>query len=355
MLAADKIKSTSEGKPHNINELGATGSGPPQAAAQQISALTVSGRDPEEQVYIWMLTQPFTHIQGLMLLNSGAAAFACPPSFVGNNVNLSSSGLELRSASGAEVEHFGTTSVRKQLGNQAYDISFEVAAVSGRIASISWFEDAGCTSESARAGWIVRGGQEEIEVLRRGGVFWIRVDDARNAETALRLCPFPAEVDDEPARQIRSKKIPVMPDDGTRSAHGVTLVPSRSWCAHCVKGFVIEDHHRRRDRSLTVAGRCSSTTKSCGRLQVRTVRRPVLNAVDIESLMPIAVVGQKGVIEPVIATVVSFLYEIGHQRIFLKSDHEPSVTGLTREISRRRQADNGWPRSSKKSHLAPRK
>ena len=32
-LAADKNKSTSEGKPRNINELGATGSGPPQVAA----------------------------------------------------------------------------------------------------------------------------------------------------------------------------------------------------------------------------------------------------------------------------------------------------------------------------------
>ena len=71
-----------------------------------------------------------------MLLDSGAAVFACPPSFVGNNVNSSSSGLKLRSANGADVEHFGTTSVRDQLGNQAYDSNFEeVAVVSGPIAS----------------------------------------------------------------------------------------------------------------------------------------------------------------------------------------------------------------------------
>ena len=75
-LAADK------GKPHNINELGATESGPPQAAAQQVSSLTVSGRDPEEEVYIWMLARPFEHV------------FACLPCFVVNKVNLSSSGLK---------------------------------------------------------------------------------------------------------------------------------------------------------------------------------------------------------------------------------------------------------------------
>ena len=51
-------------KPRNINEVGAAGSGPPQAAAQHISSLTVSGRGPQEHVYIWMLAQPSAHIQG---------------------------------------------------------------------------------------------------------------------------------------------------------------------------------------------------------------------------------------------------------------------------------------------------
>ena len=70
----------------------------------------MSGRDPDERVYISILVPPSAHIQALMLLDSGASA--CPSSFVENNVNLSTSGLKLRSASGAEVEHFGTASVR---------------------------------------------------------------------------------------------------------------------------------------------------------------------------------------------------------------------------------------------------
>ena len=100
--------------------------------------------DPEEQFTsgCWRSLQ---HIQGVMFIDSSAVVFACPPSFVVSSVNLSSSGLKLRSASGTEVEHFGTTSVRWQLGNQACGISFEVAAQWADRFSLSWLEDAGWT------------------------------------------------------------------------------------------------------------------------------------------------------------------------------------------------------------------
>ena len=64
----------------------------------------------------------------------------------------------------------------------------------------------------------------------------------------------------------------------------------------------------------------------------------ILHAVD--TLMRIAVFGQKGMVEDVISTVVRFLDELGHQRVLLKSDNEPSVTALTHEVSRRWHADN---------------
>ena len=48
-LTADKTKSIPEEKPHNINEVGATGSGSPPTTTQHVSALTVSRRDAEEQ------------------------------------------------------------------------------------------------------------------------------------------------------------------------------------------------------------------------------------------------------------------------------------------------------------------
>ena len=39
----DARSSQRERKPHNINEVGTVGSGPPRAAALQVSTLTVSG------------------------------------------------------------------------------------------------------------------------------------------------------------------------------------------------------------------------------------------------------------------------------------------------------------------------
>ena len=84
-------------------------------------------------------------MQGLMLLHPGAAVLACPSSFVGNDENLTSSGPKRCSAGGAEGELFGATRVQRRFGNQAYEISSEVAAVSGPIASLSWLEDAGWT------------------------------------------------------------------------------------------------------------------------------------------------------------------------------------------------------------------
>ena len=235
-----------------------------------------------------------------------------PAKRLGAQWDFSFSGLQLRSASGAEVKHFGTTSVRKQLANQAYDISFEVAAVSSPIASFSCIEDAGWTIEGTRAGRKLRRGHEEIEVMRRDGVCWSRMDDAMNADTALRLWPFSADVDDEPARQVRSKNMSDSPDDSARSAHRMTHFFPRSWCDHCVKGFAMEEHHRRRNRSKTT---CPEVQLDCMFLETTAGQHSkeassmftILDAVEIETLMRIEVVWQKCVIEHVVATVVSFL------------------------------------------------
>ena len=63
----------------------------------------------------------------------------------------------------------------------------------------------------------------------RGGVHWNRVDDAGNAETALRHSPFSAYFDDEQA----------IPDDGTRSAHRMGHIPPRRWWDHSVNCLAI--------------------------------------------------------------------------------------------------------------------
>ena len=246
MPAADKPPRK---RSHNINELSATDSGSSSfidTADPSGDGVKTGSRRAGEDLDADAANH--SHPRLLMLLDSGAVVFDCSPCFVENNVT--SLGFKLRSATGAEVEHFGTTSVWKQLGNQAHDIILEGGS-GQRPNRLSLSLSRGCVLDlqSARAGWRMLRGQEEIEVLRRDGVCWIRVDDVGDAETPLRLCPLSADFDDELARQARSKKLPVVPDEGTRSMHRMTHLPPRSWCDHCVQGFSLEDHHRCRDGS----------------------------------------------------------------------------------------------------------
>ena len=176
----------------------------------------------------------------------------------------------------------------------------------------------GMRAESTRAGrdWL-------IEVLIHCGVHWIRVDDAGHAETALRVGPVSADVGDEPARQVRSKKIPVFFDDGTRSAH---LMAHTS--LHAVGATLVSKVLRWRTITAAETGairrfqRCSSTTymfseTTAGQHSTDALWLPSCTLLTLRSSC--ASSGRtEGVIEHVIATIVSLLDELGCQRTLLK-------------------------------------
>ena len=170
------------------------------------------------------------------------------------------------------------------------------------------------------------------------------MDDAGNEETALRLCLFSDEVSDEPARQVRENKVLVIPDDSTRMAYRVTRLPPRSWCDHCVKGFAMEDHHRRRDRSKATIPESQLDYMFFGTAAGRDSTEPSMLpscTVDVVTRMRLAVVGHKGMVEHAVSTTVNFLDELGYQSVLLKRDKELSVTTFTCEVSRRRHSDDG--------------
>ena len=54
-LAADKPKVTQNGKPHSVTELAVSGSS--SYASRQISTLSVSLQDPDDQIDSWILAQ----------------------------------------------------------------------------------------------------------------------------------------------------------------------------------------------------------------------------------------------------------------------------------------------------------
>ena len=128
----------------------------------------------------------------------------------------------------------------------------------------------------------------------------------------------------------------------------MTHLPPRSCCEHCVKMFCHggsspttrqeQSNHSQRYSSIT----CSWAPRASQDSKETDSQVAILHAVDIKTLMRTAAVGPKGLIEHRISTGVSFLDELGHQRVLLKSDSEPAITSLIHEVSRRRQSDNGW-------------
>ena len=106
-------------------------------------------------------------------------------------------------------------------------------------------------------------------------------------ETALKLSPFSADVDDEPPDTFVQR--------GYHSAHWVTHLPP----------FAMEDHHRRRDRCKTTIPEAQFDCMFLG----TTANQNSASC----TLMRMAVVGQRGVIEHVIATVVNFLDDLGYK------------------------------------------
>ena len=209
-------------------------------------------------------------------------------------MNLISSALKLRSATRAKVEHFGTSSVRKQLGRQARDISFKVATVSGPIAFfffLSRLEDAGWTFESTRAGQKLHREQDEIEVSRRDGVSWVRLDDARKPETALRRCPFSADVDVQPAKEVRSKKISVIPDDDTRSTRYNT--PPSNQLVRPLDGGPSPPPRQKQADDSRGRTRLHVLGDDCRPEQHEGSTATILHAVDIQTLMRIGAVDRR--------------------------------------------------------------
>ena len=250
-----------------------------------------------------------------MLLDSGAAVFACPPACPPSEPDFlcleaaqcdPGQGGAFRNKQRSEAA--GESSVRHQLqgGNGQWpNRSF--------FSSLSWLEDAGWTFESTRAGQKLRREQEEIEVSRRHGVSWVRLDDARKPETALRRCPFSADVDVQPAKEVRSKKISVILDDGTRSTRYNTP-PSKQLVRPLDGGPSPPPRQKQADDSRG-GTRLHVLGDDCRPEQHEGCTATILHAVDIQTLMRMGAVEQEGVIKHVIATVVSFLDDLGYQRV----------------------------------------
>ena len=68
----------------------------------------------------------------------------------------------------------------------------------------------------------------------------------------------------------------------------------------------------------------------------------ILHVVDIQSLTHTSVIRKKGMDKHAVASLQSFREELDRQKVALRSECGSTVTALTREAGRRREAENGW-------------
>ena len=145
------------------------------------------------------------------------------------------------------------------------------------------------------------------------------MDDAGNAETALRLCPLSAEVDDEPALGT--------PND----------LPTCSWC--CDGAPPPPPRHEQDDDSRGTA-RLHGTTAGQSSTEASSIVT-ILHAVDIETHAHGS--GQtEGHDRTRERNRCELCLPVQIQNVVPTSDKMTSVMVLAHENSRRRQADNGW-------------
>ena len=101
---------------------------------------------PGEVAYIWVLSSASVgnkcHMKGIML-DSGAAVNVCPVEYFPEYGIQSGRHIELQSADGSSVEHYGSSGVLYKVGDEVMKIHFEVTFVIGPIVSLAAHEDAG--------------------------------------------------------------------------------------------------------------------------------------------------------------------------------------------------------------------
>ena len=131
---------------------------------------------------------------------------------------------------------------------------------------------------------------------------------------------------------------PRLPNADEIEQHNLTHLPYRSWCPHCVRGKGKTMDHRKVDRERTVreihVDYCFMGTKS------DTSAKSILVAKEYESKSVMAsVVPVKGSSQEFPARrIVAFIRELGleGQDIVLRSDQEPAIQDLLREVGKKR-------------------
>ena len=159
------------------------------------------------------------------------------------------------------------------------DLRFWPLAIRSSVSRLGW----GCrwTFESTLTGQKLRRIQESIQVLRRDDLMSGRCRECRDSvRVSVRSHKTSTT---SPVRQISSKKIPVIPDKGTRAAHQMRQFLICSWFDNYVWEFFMEEQ-------IDVVFLKTTTGQKSREVSSMVT---ILHVVDIQSLTRTSVIGKK--------------------------------------------------------------
>ena len=167
-----------------------------------------------------------------------------------------------------------------------------------------------------------------------GEIFGIESDEEAAAEEI-------EDMDEEPEEAIEAvrKRIDPLPSEEEQRRHRITHLPYRSWCPICVAGSANDDPHKTRKPKVKEALEVQEVhwdycfPRDLGDWIVVLVGR------DKETKMTVShVVPNKGAnVEWLTEQLVRDLQRLGaHGRVVLKSDQEPAIIDVLKEVAKLR-------------------
>ena len=141
-------------------------------------------------------------------------------------------------------------------------------------------------------------------------------------------------IESDESIKVKVQKDVKEPTQAESDEHNVAHVPFRSWCPHCVKGKAKGAQHRKQDNVKhelpTVSFDYFYLVKKA---EGEERGQPLVAIQDDESgMLRSAVLKQKGVEEYSIAVLQKFIEMLGYKKIIVKTDDEPAIVALKREV-----------------------
>jgi hypothetical protein len=142
-------------------------------------------------------------------------------------------------------------------------------------------------------------------------------------------------IDEPEAPIVICPRIPYSPSNNEREHHRLTHWPFRSWCAECVMGKSRESPHKYKRETGKREHELPTISFDYMFLDGKT---PTIVLRDRRSRMIFAhTVTQKGASDPwIVGKIVEDIDALGYGRVVIKSDQEPAIKDLQKEVKQQR-------------------